>query len=899
MHTRIRPLATLILFAALLAATLPSPVSAQPGGDFEPRKRQILFLNSYQNGYSWSDHLLEGVRRGFKGAPFDIDLQVEYLDAKKHPGADKAMLLAELMASKFNQVTLDAIIVSDNDAYEFMLAHQPWLFPGVPVVFCGVNDFKPEQIAGRPFTGLVENPDVAATLEVAARLHPDRSRCVVISDQDTTSRAIVAQFRKAMPRFANRFTFEFWDTIALSSLSDRVASLNDDAIVYQVPFYLEVNGTSYSPEELAALIARHTRAPVYSSWEFLLGSGLMGGKMLSGVRHGEAAAQRVIQILGGTRPEDIPVSFEPQDEFIFDWQVLQRFLISTRLLPENSRFINEPAPFYELQKPVFWTIIASLLLMSVILIQLVMANAKRRTAEGQLKEQLGFMRLLLDAIPQLVYWKDIKGRYMGANKSFTDFFGLGDVRSVIGLTNHDLMDIDDHAQRGDDADQSVLVSGLPQHRLTWEMERPDGSAAVLEIAKVPLTDLRGQIVGVLSTAEDITGRISLERQLIQSQKMEALGTFVSGIAHDFNNILTTVINSAELALLDLPKDAEADQDVRRALRAAQRGSRLVSQMHTYSRPSREGFKPVDIALAVREALNLLRASLPGNIRLVEAIEDGPATALANPTQINQVVMNLCTNAFQAMRETGGILTVGLSRLRIEDAAPDAPSLPPGSYLSLVVVDTGPGISPAIRDKIFDPFFTTKDKGEGTGLGLAVVQGIVAAHKGAIILRGEPGQGARFEVWLPCADCAAVASSETETALPPREGSEHILFVEDNPDQLQVLPKALERLGYVVTPARDALEALDALARGERPFDVVVTDYDMPEIDGVEFARNLFQVAPGLPVIMVSGRRGAAAAAVRAPSIRRVLHKPYSAAELSRAVGEVLDEAGANLEGRQP
>jgi len=881
--------AVILLFAALAAALLHRPAAAQPGGDFEPTKRQVLYLNSYQNGYAWSDHIQEGIRQGLKEGPYDIDLHVEYLDAKKHPGETTAMLLAELLAAKLGAVRLDAIIVSDNDAYDFMLTHQPWLFPGVPVVFCGVNDFKPGQIAGRPFTGLVENPDVAATLELAARLHPDRRRCVVVADQSVTSRAIVAQFRQAMPLFAQRFSFEFWDEVTLNDLPRRAATLDEDAVVYYVPFYLDVSGTSYSADEMAGHLARATRAPVYTSWEFLLGNGLVGGKLLSGVRHGEAAARRVIEILEGKRPEDIPVSYEPQDEFLFDWLVLKKLFIPVRLLPTGSRFINEPAPFYELQKPVFWTIMASLLLMSVILVQLVLANAKRRTAEAQVKEQLGFMTLLLDAIPHLVYWKDAKGRYMGANKSFADFFGLGDVRLVIGLTNRDLINIDDHARRGDDADQTVLISGLPQHRLTWELERPDGSAATLEITKVPLTDLKGQIVGVLSTAEDITGRISLERQLIQSQKMEALGTFVSGIAHDFNNILTTVINSAELALLDLPATAEATQDIRRALRAAQRGSRLVSQMHTYSRPSREGFKPVDIALAVREALNLLRVSLPGNIRLVEEIEDGPATAMANPTQINQVVMNLCTNAFQAMRETGGALTVSLSLLHLDDAHPGAPSLPPGPYIALAVNDTGPGIPPAIRDKIFDPFFTTKDKGEGTGLGLAVVQGIVAAHKGAVILSAEPDQGSLFEVLLPCADCAA--APETETVLPPREGSEHILFVEDNPDQLQTLPKALERLGYAVTPARDALDALDALARGERPFDVVVTDYDMPEIDGVEFARNLAQVAPGLPVIMVSGRRGAAEAAVRAPSIRRVLPKPYSAAELSRAVGEVLSAPG--------
>lgn len=849
-------------------------------------KRQVLFLNSYHNGYSWSDDIFTGVRRSLRDGPYAIDLQLEYLDAKKHPGRENVDLLALLMAAKFSKTRFEVVIVSDNDAYDFMREYGGALFPGIPTVFCGVNDFQPEEIVGLPMTGLVENPDIEANLRLAALLHPDRRRFVVVADDSVTSRAIVAQFRQAAPRFAARFEYEYHEVFTPAQLTTLAGTITENDVIFYVPFYLDDDGFTYSAEEVLRMLAAQTDAPIYSGWDFLLGHGMVGGKLLSGERHGEAAADMALAILSGAKVQDIPVDYSPQDENVFDWTVVKRFNIPMSSLPEGSRFINQPAPFYELQKPIFWTIIASLVIMSAILVQLILTNAKRRRAEEQVKEQLNFMQLLLDTIPQLVYWKDAKGRYMGANKSFADFFGLGDPRKVIGLTNRDLMHIDDHARRGDDADQEMLVSGSVMTRRIWELSRPDGQAATLDITKVPLSDHKGQVVGVLSTAEDITSKVSLERQLLQSQKMEALGTFVSGIAHDFNNILTTVINSAELALLDLPKDADGFQDIQRALRAAQRGSRLIMQMHTYSRPSREGFKAVDIALAVREALGLLRVSLPGNIRVVERIEPGPSTTMANPTQINQVVMNLCTNAFQAMRETGGVLTVELSRRAIDMPPPGAPDLPPGVYLLLAVEDSGPGIPEVIRDKIFDPFFTTKDKGEGTGLGLAVVQGIAKAHKGRIVLASAQGAGARFELWLPCAECSAAA--EMDQVGEPREGRERILFVEDNPDQLVAVPRALSRLGYQVTPARGALEALDALASGER-FDAVVTDYDMPEVDGVEFARSLAQIAPGLPVVMVSGRRGAIEAAQRAPGIGRVLMKPYSVGELSRALGELLDD----------
>jgi nitrogen-specific signal transduction histidine kinase len=396
--------------------------------------------------------------------------------------------------------------------------------------------------------------------------------------------------------------------------------------------------------------------------------------------------------------------------------------------------------------------------------------------------------------------------------------------------------------------------------------------------------------------EDITQREEAERalhesqrMLLQSQKMEAIGTLAGGIAHDFNNILTTILNSAELALLDSPEGSEMTSDLLRVLKASQRGSQLVRQILAFSRPSQAGFVAVNVAEVVRETLSLLSASLPRNITVREDIRRDPALALADPIQLHQVFLNLCTNAFQAMREVGGDLLLTLHDETLDATAAEALSLTPGRYLRLCISDTGPGISGDIQDKIFDPFFTTKGKAEGTGLGLAVVHGIITAHKGAVVVSSIPWERTSFDIYLPLlerGDEAAQAQGEQV-----RRGQGRILFVEDDQDQLATIPRVLVRLGYEVTGSSSAAEALRALGDAPGSFDLVLTDFDMPGVNGVEFARRLLAEHPDLPVIMVSGRlHSGEMPPDLPPNILRVLAKPYSQGALSEALRDILGSA---------
>ena len=399
-------------------------------------------------------------------------------------------------------------------------------------------------------------------------------------------------------------------------------------------------------------------------------------------------------------------------------------------------------------------------------------------------------------------------------------------------------------------------------------------------------------MGILSTAADVTQRASLERQLLQSQKMEAIGTLAGGIAHDFNNILTSIINSIELALMDAPEDGLLTQDMARALKAGQRGSRLVKQILAFSRPSQAGFQTVRPSEAVREALALIKASLPKYIEVREHIEAENATCQADPTQLNQIVMNLCTNAFQAMRDQGGLLEVSLVEAELDASAGDPMNLPAGSYLRLSIADTGPGIPADIQDKIFDPFFTTKGKAEGTGLGLAVVLGIVRNHGGGISLESAPFERTVFDIYLPrMGQPLPVAGQGPE---PGGHGpGQHPLPWRTTRTSWPPRPACWPGWATRSRPGAGPWRPWKPSPHDPAAFDLVLTDYDMPEMDGIELAHRLETLAPELPV--VPGFRTARARCRTGPSggnIRKLVHKPYDQAALAQAIREVLGHASA-------
>jgi signal transduction histidine kinase len=357
--------------------------------------------------------------------------------------------------------------------------------------------------------------------------------------------------------------------------------------------------------------------------------------------------------------------------------------------------------------------------------------------------------------------------------------------------------------------------------------------------------------------EELVQRRQLERErtqillrLQQSQKMEAIGTLAGGIAHDFNNILSAVVGFTELSLFNVEKGSQLASNLQQVLSAALRAKDLIRQILAFSRQSRPETRPVQIKGILHEALKLLRATLPASVDIVKDIQsDGHV--MADPTQLHQVVMNLCTNAGQAMLTEGGTLKVGLRNRNVdEETAAEFHDVVPGAYVELSVKDSGSGMTKATLGRIFDPFFTTKEKGQGTGMGLAVVHGIVKSCKGAISVTSRVGKGSDFRIILPNVEKIDTPQVVDPATLP--RGNERILFVDDEPMQAELAMQTLPSLGYRVTAMTDSSEALKAFADTPDDFDIIITDMYMPKITGKSLAMEILRLRPEMPIILCSG-----------------------------------------------
>jgi PAS domain S-box-containing protein len=1107
----------------------------------EDLKKRVVHLNSYEDVYLWSDSLLEGLRDALKETPFVVDLHVEYMDTKRYTEAGLRSRLVDLYLYKYADLAVDAVVVSDDYAFDFILAYRDLLFPGVPVVFCGVNDYKPSRIEGmKKITGVAESFRAVENMELALSLLPLTRRMVVVGDESFTGGATMSVIRQVAPQFEGRLEIEYWSDLDMETTLHAVSRLPRDTFIFYVPHYQYLEGSFYSASDVLERICAEASVPVFTFWEFLMGSGAVGGELTSGYRHGRMAGAMVGDILGGTDPDAIAVVTDDPFVLLFDYAAMKRWGLDMKKIPQDSRFINEPKRFYQLNREVFWILVGSMVVLAFVLLLLVMNIARRRVVEEKIKDQLSFLRILMNTIPIPIYFKDKGGRFLGCNNSFESWFGVqarnivdkgdavlqgrhpvrlsdavdealfqtpgvrvyesrihdisgvhrhviftkatylnarGEILGIVGVINDvhamktaqenlrmaeeryrsifenaskgifiaspegrlthmnrafaQILGYDDEAEAmgqtqglleshyvdpenrkvfweillsgrevsgfeaafytkdgkkrwaslharavydgdgrmvhvegiGEDItkrrqaemalmesrqrlwlvldnipqlvfwqDRELRIMGMnrssaaffglengprvigktlfellpdkedaalltergeravqqqePVHRFKCRLRDGRGRSVWLEINKVPLLGADGQVNGVLTCAEDITRKVTLERQLLQSQKMEALGRLSGGIAHDFNNILTSIINSAELAMEDFPEESPGRRDLERVLRAGERGSGMIKKILAFSRPGKEEFQCVDLGFVMQEGVELLRASVPGHIRLETDFSGSEnLTCMADPTQMHQVLMNLWTNALQAMGGQAGVLDVGLERVFLEGAEAQGLGLAEGTYACLRVGDNGPGIDPSVLDKIFDPFFTTREKGGGSGLGLSMVHGIVKAHGGAVQVTSQPSERTTFEVYLPLeGEKGAFADVCVEHM---EEGHERLLFVEDDPDQRETVPRILRRLGYRVVVAATADEALFRIESAEKSFHLVLTDYDMPGADGLTLASRLETMSPDLPVVLVTGG-GMAETFEPRGNVRAVVSKPYNRESLNRVIRKVLD-----------
>ncbi len=480
---------------------------------------------------------------------------------------------------------------------------------------------------------------------------------------------------------------------------------------------------------------------------------------------------------------------------------------------------------------------------------------------------------------------DADGAIVYANPAFEQLHGLA-VWELLGRRYQEVLQFDLEEEPFRASVRDLLDRGDSwKGRLSRQMR--DGSERKLDVTISPVRDEFGKIVNYAVSERDGTTEYALHETIRQMQKMEALGTLAGGIAHDFNNALVPILVNTELALLDVPQGSELANRLGLALKAANRGRDLVKQIISFSRQKEQKHEPVDVVMVVSEAARFLRSTIPKSIDIRQNIEPASALARADATQIHQILMNLGNNAVHAMRETGGVMTLGVCLVQIHEAtAAQNLGLNPGPYITLTVSDTGRGIPPGVLAKVFDPFFTTKKPGEGLGMGLAVVHSIVKSHGGAVTVASEVGKGTTFTIFLP--QIVGTSSGGEEKPAAATHGKGRILLIDDEEILVESMRPMLERLGYRVTALTDAPKAIELFRADPAAYDLIITDQTMPAMAGDMVARQMLAIRPDVPVIICTGFSEALREdKAHAMGVRNILMKPFTVKEAAAAIRAAL------------
>ena len=525
---------------------------------------------------------------------------------------------------------------------------------------------------------------------------------------------------------------------------------------------------------------------------------------------------------------------------------------------------------------------------------------ERKQAETALKKSEKQFQDLFNSINDLIYTQDLEGRFTSANPAMQRLFGYN-MDEFVGHSAADFMEPELQADFKSLYLEVIKKKGHHEGISCYFKKNKEKIYIEYKSSLVKPDDGKPYISGI---GRDVTEKVlskkkfrKLQEQIAQSQKMESIGTLAGGIAHDFNNILFPIVGYTEMLLEDMPENSPFRASLYEIYTGALRARDLVKQILTFSRQENSDLKLVKIQPVIKEALRLIRSTIPTTIEIRQDIQADCGVIKADPTQIHQIVMNLATNAYHAMEETGGELKVSLKKVELGEPDLINPDMVTGVYACLIVSDTGKGLDKSLTQKIFDPFFTTKEKGKGTGMGLSVVHGIVKSMRGAIQAYSEPGKGTEFKVYFPI-EKSCLEKQDTQTNGSIQNVTEQILLVDDEEDIITMEKQMLERLGYKVTSRTSSIEALEAFRISPDKFDIVITDMAMPNMSGDKLSAELLKIRPDIPVLLCTGfsetmsEKKMASLGINTG----FLLKPIVMKDLSQKVREALDKNKAKKTG---
>ncbi len=910
-------------------------IVAFPASTHAAAKKNVLILNSYHQGFRWTDDITRGIITAL--APVDIEtrIYIEYMNTKWVNEAPYFRELARILSIKYAKTSFDLIVCSDTDALVFLLDNRDRIFGRVPVVFCGVNYFKKQDLRGEQFyTGVSETADLGETIDLALRLHPGTKSIFVINDHGTPGRKVFEELKKLLPRYKGKVRFDFAKSGNLDKIVADVSSLPPDTIIFYSFFYGDPAVQFNENVESISRIAEQSRVPIYGSWDFNLGFGIVGGKLTSGYDQGFTAGIMGLRILQGERIENIHVLSRSPARYLFDYRQLRRFHIDRRLLPAGSVVINEPEPFHKIRKSVIWATVAGIGLLGGLVFFLLLNIRARRGVENSLRAARTELEQKVEKRTQdlsslNVRLSDLNRQLTDVNEQLNDdiekrqrterelrqsqtilnkIFEANpdhlvvidrDLRIIhsnwIGGYEYVPPEIRHHSPRCYEAYNpgqekpcdscsalEVFRTGKPVFR-----EMYNARIGHIEIRAVPIFDDTGNVLMVAEHIRDITERKKMENELLKAQKLESLGVLAGGIAHDFNNLLTAVMGNVSLAKMLADPATKAHERLADAEKACERAAALTQQLLTFSRGGAPVKKTASIVQLITDSAGfMLRGS---NVKCEFNLQKELWPVDVDEGQMSQVINNLIINADQAMPD-GGIISVTARNMEVDGC--DFLPLDPGRYICISIRDQGVGIPKENLSRIFDPYFTTKQ--QGSGLGLATVYSIVKNHQGHLAVESEEGVGTVFHLYLPASakEIEPVPGDYRDQASDESSCSGRILVMDDEEIIREIAREILNHLGYEIEVCGDgecALERYREALEAGRPFDAVIMDLTIKGgMGGKETMKALLALDPEVKGIVSSGyNNDPILAHFRQYGFCGMVSKPYTVRELRETLKELI------------
>ncbi len=886
---------------------------------------KILILHSYHQEYPWTKGQNSGFVFTLKNDPSlqPPSFSTEYLDTKRVKFTKKYQdFFFRYLKQKYKDLLPNVIFSTDDNALQFLLRYKSSLFPGVPVVFSGVNNLKiQERLDSHQYVGVYEKKEIEPNIAFITKVQPDLKTIHFIGDNSSTYEAIKVEVQKEMTSLYPNLLYSFFGTKHLSTLLSKLKSLNKGVV-----FLTTMGGFHDDKNNLIPLhkvidtIQARTTLPVISMEDAYVQKGILGGYVTSGNAQGKAAAGLLARILKGSLLQNMDSIHKSPNIFMFHHESLNRFGIHQSHLPTNSLILEQPESFFYLYKKHIILVLLFIFFQTLVILFLIKNIAMRKKAErslersnemlearvsertaalreynemlqaeikerSQVEDKLSVqetrLRTVISNLPVILWAIDLQGRITLSAGDGLKKLGLseGEVvgRSIYQVYDHNYQIIDN------------IQKALAGNTFSSVIEE-DGSVYESHYAPFYRND---NIAGVLGFSIDISERTLLEEQLRQSQKMEAIGTLAGGIAHDFNNILQGVFGFIDLALYDLKDEKQTRHYLTEIKKGALRSRDLVRQILTFSRKKSYKLEPLHPVLIIKDTLKLLHASLPTSITIEEKISNDCGLILADVTSLHQILMNLCTNALHAMEYETGVLTISLCQKELSSATlGNEPDINPGPFLELMVKDTGHGLDDTTLGRIFDPFFTKKEVGKGTGLGLAVVHGTVRDFGGFIRVESAPGKGATFYIYIPSyvSEEDKVVSDKNEKPPQYPTGTERIMFIDDEITIVQLQKFSLEKLGYTVAGLIRSSEALELFKEDPDIYDLIITDQTMPELSGIRLAEEILQIRADIPILLFSGYSSMVSEEkAKQVGVRAFVHKPLELQHMATLIRKTLDE----------